>query len=160
MVKRSFGGICPTQCQSWFSERRLFKANCFFLTSPEFPKLSDHLVQPDPSYGKIFLLTPSWTLFYSSLGSVTLSVDLLATALLTKPRRQLALTVRAQCSLEFCMLPTPMPMSFSRELLSIQSAPKRLHGATSSQMELLQDAESPFNSIPSVNQYIISHLSP
>jgi len=52
-------------------------------------------------------------------GGITASEDLLATALLIKPRMQLAFIARAHCSLVFSLLPTRMPMSFSTERLSI-----------------------------------------
>lgn len=95
-------------------------------------------------------------------GGITAAVELLATALLIKPRMQLAFIARAHYSPMFNTLPTRMPMSFSTELLSIQSVPQTalLPGATAAQIEFLQDVEIPFNSIPSAYQCSISHLSP
>lgn len=79
-----------------------------------------------------------------------------------KARVQLAFTMRAHCPLGFNKLPTRMTMSFSTELLSNQSAPQPilLHEATAAQMEFLQDAEIPFNSILSAYQCSINHSNP
>lgn len=76
--------------------------------------------------------------------TITAPVDLLAIALLIKPRMHLDLTVRGHRSLLVNTLPTRMPMSFSAELFPFSQAPKLYYC-----MGLLQpDGASPGCQIP------------
>lgn len=118
-MKRSFGShLVPPSVKTGSVKEGYSGPIVFFLTSPKFSKLFGNLAQSDSSYGENISPKALLTLFCPSLGSVTPSGDLLAAGLLTKPRMQLAPTVRAQphlCSAHPCP---------SLQLLSIQSAPQ------------------------------------